>query len=261
MKNLILILILVGGCLISPVRSNAAPLICAATLNDNTSVLVPVLGTSCSAAFVAKKTGSVPGLTNGQCLQVISGDIGLGSCGTSGAATLAGDNAFTGNNTFGNSGTYSAPIKVLGGFAGTGKSGFGFYTLGSSATDSCSGIVGQYVDLVVDIGGAYNGPAMTIDHSGFVGLCKNLFLGGNLLSSNGSISAASLNSSGGILLSNSGTYADYTGGGGAATMSLGQTGAPSGACVSGSIYTRNDGSVGSTFYACESSLWVAATTP
>lgn len=46
-----------------------------------------------------------------------------------------------------------------------------------------------------------------------------------------------------------------------ATESLGNVGAPTGACISGSIYTRSDGAVGSTLYACEASAWVAASTP
>ncbi len=46
-----------------------------------------------------------------------------------------------------------------------------------------------------------------------------------------------------------------------ASMRLGQIGAPAGPCTSGSLYTRSDGGVGSTLYVCESSAWVAATTP
>jgi hypothetical protein len=35
------------------------------------------------------------------------------------------------------------------------------------------------------------------------------------------------------------------------------TGAPSGACVTGSFYSRTDGTSGATFYACEATTWAA----
>ena len=47
----------------------------------------------------------------------------------------------------------------------------------------------------------------------------------------------------------------------AATLQFGVTGAPSGTCVSGSLYVRADGGSGTTVYACYSTAWHAATTP
>jgi hypothetical protein len=238
MKNLIASIILISGVLFCmPVQSYATTtsLIC-----STPSGLIAVQGTTCSAAFTSKTTSTVPGLTEGLCAKVVSGELTYGSCGGGGTTS-----------TLGVTGTYSAPFTVLGGYAGTGKTGFGFYTLGSSATDTCDGRIGEYLDLVVDVGGAYNGPDMTIDHFGQFGFCKSLNVAGSVMTTV-SVSSPSLVTTG--------TYQD-TSGGQEATMSLGQTGAPSGGCSSGSIYTRLDGTPGATLYVCQSSLWVAATSP
>ncbi len=181
--------------------------------------------------------------TNGQCL-LSNGSPLIPTWGSCGGST----------SDLGTSGTYSAPLKIEGGYAGSGKSGFGFFTLGSSATDTCSGIVGEYVDLYVDIGGAYNGPAMTINSKGSVGFCGgsgNSGLHAQRLSSSETVVAAS-----GFLLTTDGTYTDSTGGANA-TMSLGQIGAPSGTCASGSIYTQADGQSLSTNWICISGGWIA----
>jgi hypothetical protein len=47
---------------------------------------------------------------------------------------------------------------------------------------------------------------------------------------------------------------------GTATISLGNTGAPSDPCVNGSIYTRSDGTVGASHYDCYGAVWHASAT-
>lgn len=70
---------MISGILCIPVRSNAAPLICQSVQNGITT-LVPVLGTSCAAAFVAHNTSSIPGLVNNTCPKVVGGDLVYVSC-------------------------------------------------------------------------------------------------------------------------------------------------------------------------------------
>ncbi len=104
MKNLsfCLFLVLISGILIAPGRINADPLICSSTSNGITT-LVPILGTTCAAAFTSKNTISVPGIVNGKCLTVVGGDLGylpcpVGSPGATGPTGLTGPPGPTGTS-------------------------------------------------------------------------------------------------------------------------------------------------------------------
>jgi hypothetical protein len=332
MKNLIMSLILISGVLCIPVRSNAAPLICQSVTNGITT-LVPVLGTSCAAAFVAKGTSSVPGLTNGQCLQVISGDLGYGACGTVGGPTLAANQTWTGINTYTNaSGTNFGTVNtnnlgLLNIAQGVGGGG-SFVTMGADGSKQCAFLPGSFTGqdfVLMDVPNYGSVPLIAIDGSnnqdglafcqGFAALRGSFF--GYVTTSGGAFYVSGATSgidvpqgliitgkssspltlgtdstktcagvngggmalgseAGGIFmtqhLSSVGFCADLTApslnsqngaqiGNTGATIILGQTGVPSGACVSGSIYTRSEGGAGSTLYGCYSATWHAATTP
>lgn len=260
---------------------SAAPLVCSGPTG-----LVYVLAASCAESNV----GVFPGFTVGNCLVVQSDfSLGGGTCGGGGAviptpsatgqlisttngstfsllnvgatgqvltvaggvpawaspapggASLSANQTFTGANTFSNSagisvgpaGDIDVPTVIKWGSANAGA-----ISLGSDTTKTCAGIPGFSLALV-DAGGA----ALTSSDGG-TGVCSNLFV-------NGVISMT-----GGHRLINFGATD-----GSAPTLQLGMAGAPAGACNSGSIYTRSDGTTGASVYNCMTSAWVAAPSP
>lgn len=274
MKNLILTLSLIAGMLIAPGAASAAPLVC-----SGSSGLVYVLATSCTAASL----GVFPGFTVGNCLVVQSDfSLGGGACGGGGGGVTSVTSAnplfltvspttgdvvvglptdvrtcdgvagsefallmptnfgvhpgmtFNGNqvafcggallsqNGFASASFGPADSTITTQQYAINSVGASLTAIGSSATDTVSGVDCQNYEIDIN----NNSPAFCISNGLKAGFASSVSIGGT-----------------------------------SATIILGQTGAPSGACVSGSLYTRSDGGVGSTLYACEASAWVAAGTP
>jgi hypothetical protein len=174
MKNLLASLTssaLLIGSLFAPVAVSAAPLIC-----NGPGGLVFALADSCAAANV----GVFPGFTIGQCL-VIQADLSLagGTCGGGGGGpTLAGNNTWTGQNTFNNAagvtiGTSNVgqmPEISLGQVAGNNN----FTLIGTNHSDVCSGVPGDFLDIgSVGFGG---GPLMTMNMNA-IGFCQGINVG------------------------------------------------------------------------------------
>jgi hypothetical protein len=183
MRHLLSCFALIGAGLIAPVAVQAAPLIC-----NGPSGLVYVLQTSCAAANV----GVFPGFTVGDCL-VVQADLsfGDGTCGGGGGGpTLAGNNVFTGMNTFNNAtlpitlGTSGTPGTFLEwGMAPT--VGGTFASLGSSLSTTVAGITGSAM-LITNV---HNGnPLLALDRQGRLGIGANIDGLGSLVIS-GQISA------------------------------------------------------------------------
>ncbi len=347
MKYLIVSIFLLSGLFCSPVQSYAAPLICT-TPNG----LVAILGTTCAAAFHAKTTSTVPGLTEGLCAKVVSGELTYGTCAS--GATVPNPNAtgqtlFSANgSTFSllNAGSNGQVLTLSGGVptwaAGGGGGGVtsvtssnGLYLTASPTTGavvvglptsgtSCASVIGSEFSLTHS--GMFGVGGLNFDGTN-LGVCGDLYTDGafhtqgeiyygrglhptpsntatfqdgfvfpsgqTLLPGSqtaiGSSDGDTINGIGcssfeieviglsrSMCIDNSGntsfgrdvritagtltaaavsasSYTDSSSN--SATMQLGQSGAPSGACVSGSTYTRTDGGPGTTLYDCESSVW------
>jgi hypothetical protein len=137
--------------------------------------------------------------------------------------------AFIGPSTI--LGTYGVdnPTGVI--IYGTGLDNF--TQIGTNSTVSCGGIAGGGL-LIADAGGSF--PLITADPqapAGHLGICAPLTVGA-------AVTATS--------------YTDSTIN---ATMSLGQAAPPSGACISGSIYTNAAGTtLATTRYTCVATVWI-----
>jgi hypothetical protein len=191
----------------------------------------------------------VTGATIGQCLTANPGGYIMALPCTGGPSS----SNFPNGITTGVSGT-AGPFAIVGTHSGT-------VTLSSTAVD--------VPNLCVEVPNA-NFDALVIrnNHSGEDIVC---------IDSNGTLSTATDinapygqvegffviggNSSGTGTGFGSGGYQDGSGAGDGAIMQLGRTGAPTGACTSGSIYTRSDGTTGASVYNCMTSAWVAAPSP
>jgi hypothetical protein len=235
MKQALTTFAILIGSLFAPVAASAAPLIC-----NGPSGLVYALASSCATANV----GVFPGFTVGNCL-VIQADFSLGggACGGGGGPTLAGTQTWTGVNTYtntagglsvGTSGVDGPRIQIQSGSGGFNVPNF----LGANSTHNCAGVNGDFLYFGDALGG---GDVFTISSANAVGFCNNPVKFSHTVTLSGSpaLVDASNNS---------------------ASMQLGQSGAPSGACVSGSIYTRSDGTVGAAEYICYGSVWHASAT-
>ncbi len=274
MKNLIACLILISGILFIPVRSDAnVTLIC-----TTPSGVVSVFAISCASAYPGNKTSSLPGLTSGLCAKVISADLAMGTCSSGGITSINGDSTLVqtivgdsfitvsqggggetdlnlnssnlaqldGNNTFSGTNTFSLGINSG---SPNSYSTFGTFGVGTGGT------------VVIDNSATHcsvatNVSAFRISHSP-VGILFCMDISGRTEFSNTVNVNADLSSTGTIIAGNG--FSDSVGSG--ANLMIGHTGAPSGTCTNGSIYTRSDGTPGAILYVCESNSWVAATTP
>jgi hypothetical protein len=240
----------------------------------------------------------VPGATVGNCLKANPGHyLTSGSCGAGGAtvptpsATGQMISSINGSAfSLLNIGTTGQVLTVVGGVPAWAASGGGGgsnfptgITTGVPGSDgpfatvaSAGGPVGFTTNILATCGAggatandllisdSGNGHIVCLDNAGNLEILGQFdangginSFGGPIVSDTGVRAPVFFQTSPGF--SSFGGYTDTSGS--MATMQLGQTGAPSGACNSGSIYTRNDGGAGTTLYGCYSSTWHAATTP
>jgi hypothetical protein len=216
---------------------------------------VYVLAASCQAVNV----GVFPGFTAGQCLVVQSDfSLGGGACGGgAGNPTLAGNNTWTGINSFTNAAGTNLGVNGVDASCkanvGQGSNGnFNYTCFGADSTISCS-VAGTTItadDLVIG-NGTFN-QYMCVDNAQNVMFPGIVYIGS--LTVGGFTSGGSLTAIGNVT---GNAFVSNRVGGTAAIMVLGVPGAPSGVCPSGSIFMRSDGGAGTTFYTCVASAWVA----
>jgi hypothetical protein len=181
---------------------------------------------------------------------------------SSACGLLAADQTWTGINSFTNTagtnfGTPGVNNQNLVNIAEGAGAGDPFIHLGATSDPSwaCATVIPDGMDISNNDTGSW----MAFSAGGDMGFCYGIHLGSYLadFSNSHGTSGQVLSStvSGTAWVTTPVTSANT------AAVLLGHAGAPAGACVSGSLYTRSDGGAGSTLYACESSVWVAATTP
>jgi hypothetical protein len=202
------------------------------------------------------------------------------AAGGGGGPTLAGNNTWTGTNTYTNAAgaNFGTPgvnslnsVNIAEGVGGSAP----YLNIGATNDPSwgCLGLLGT-TGIFLD---QNDGVFMEFDaQSSLVGFCSGFRTASidsfgvvrtrNDLVVNGRIiDGSSLPGTSGQVLSSTGSATAWVtppvSSANTATILLGQTGAPAGACVNGSIYTRSEGGAGSTLYGCYSATWHAATTP
>ena len=207
-----------------------------------------------------------PGIVAGQCFAASSDTtpvvVPVACGGGGGGPTLAGNNVWTGVNAFTNTaGTQfgalntpnaNQPTQVLIA-AGAGINGAGagnFTTIGADSTVNCGGAFTANNGDALVLNNSISGPILTVDLNSTTTFCNSMNVIGPITTSGGLIASGNVLAQGVV---------DTLGGN--ATFLMGRTGAPSGACISGSIYTRSDGTTGASVYNCLSSAWVAAPSP
>jgi hypothetical protein len=204
-----------------------------------------------------------PGVVAGQCFKASNDTTPVvvpTACG-GGGPTLAGNNTWTGVNSFTNAAGTNLGVNGVDASCkanvGQGSNGnFDYTCFGADSTISCS-VAGTTItaDELV-IGNGTFSQYMCVDNAQNVMFPGIVYIGS--LTVGGFTSAGPLTAIGDVT---GNLFRSNRVGGTAAIMVLGVPGAPSGACANGSIYTRSDGGAGSTFYGCYGSAWHAATTP
>lgn len=237
MKHLLPAFALLISSLFAPVAVSAAPLVCSGPTG-----LVYILAVSCAAANV----GGFPGFTVGNCL-VVQADFSLGggACGGGG-----GSNFPTGIMT-GIPGA-DGPFAVVSSLGGPVS-----FTTNSVITVSPLNVPGSDL-LITD---STNGAILAVDSFGNIGLGVAGISSGNI-NTWGTVTGGQVISrgqaSGGV--TSAPGYVDS--GSSGASMQLGQSGAPSGLCIPGSLYTQFDGTLATTLYVCgPDTAWHAVTIP
>lgn len=165
--------------------------------------------------------------TTGDVLTV-AGGVPTWAAGGGGGPTLGGDNAWTGTSTFASAGTtppYNPPIVVT---ADGGTEGVLKYSASGGPVT-----IGPNVGGAACFAGPVTGGLLSVAQAGVPALALDIF---------GNFQVCG---------------AVYSGPSGAPIL-LGNTGAPSGACTNGSMYTRADGSVGAALYVCYGATWHAS---
>lgn len=213
--------------LFAPVAVSAQPLVC-----NGPSGLVYVTVSSCATGNV----GTFGGAPVGDCLVVDSLlELTFGACGGGGG----GSNFPTGITT-GIPGS-NGPFAIVASAGGP----VGFTTNNTTCLPAGNQVFGA--DLCINDN--VNGFIFGIDSSGDVGIGSATGGPASFITNGGTFTG------GNFISTVSPGYTDGTAGG--ASMRLGQAGAPTGTCASGSIYTRNDGTtLATTRYTCVSSGWI-----
>ncbi len=236
-----------AGSVLTSTGTNAAPAFAVPSVAPTTGpTATPFPGAvvptpNATGQLISSTNGSTFSLLNigstGQVLTVAGGVPSWATPAASGAS-LSANQTFTGINAFSNTagvsfgpgGSVDVPTAIKWGSANV-----GVITLGSDTTQVCGGVLGFSLALV-DVGGA----ALTSSDGG-TGICSNLSVGGAISEGGQTLNFGGPSAAGGTLL-------------------VGQSGAPSDPCVSGSIYTRSDGSVGAALYVCYGAVWHASAT-
>jgi hypothetical protein len=227
-----------GGSGITQATNGAIVIISAV---DNTCIFTPLAVGSSGQVLTSNGANTLPSFAAG-----------------GGGPTLAGTNNWTGTNNYGAAGVNNGSlINIKSGVSGGGD----VLNIGADKTQTCLGSTGNL--LAVNDSFA-NGPFMLVD-AGLddVAFCATI-LTFQIRNSGAYADGANSVGTSGQVLSSTGSATAWVSppvsSANSATALLGQTGAPAGACVNGSIYTRSDGTVGASHYDCYGLTWHAAAT-